>query len=93
MEIEYKQIPQNQYLINNVPAGKYGEWPGIKSNHWRGSIRIIQPSQINRILDDGVYQIEKNRKHFTEKFGFEKPYKNQKRLYSAFDIKYKDKKE
>ena len=93
MEIEYKQIPQNQYLIDNIPAGKYGEWPGVKPNHWRGSIRIIQPSQINRIFDDGVLQIEKNRKHFKEKLGFEKPFKQQKRLYSAINFKYEDKKE
>ena len=70
MENEYIQIPQRQYLIDNIPAGKYGEWPGIKSNHWKGSIKIIQPAKTNRIFDDGVYQIEKNRKHFKEKFGF-----------------------
>ena len=93
MEIEYKEIPQRQYLINNIPAGKFGEWPGIKPNHWRGSIKIIRPVQFNRILDDGVYQIEKNRKHFKEKYGFEKPYKNQKRLFSAINFKYEDKKE
>ena len=93
MKVEYKQIPQNQYLIDKIPAGKYGEWPGIKPNHWRGSIKIIQPIQINRIFDDGVYQIEKNRKHFKEKFGFEQPYKHQKRLFSATNFKYEDKKE
>ena len=93
MEIEYKQIPQRQYLIDNIPAGKYGEWPGIKPNHWKGSIRIIQPPKMNRVFDDGVYQIEKNRKHFKEKFGFEQPYKHQKRLISALNFKYEDKKE
>ena len=93
MKIEYNQIPQRQYLINNIPAGKYGEWPGIKPNHWKGSIKIISPIQINRVFDDGVYQIEKNRKHFKEKYGFEQPYKNQKRLFSAANFKYEDKKE
>ena len=93
MEIEYKEINKKQYLIDNIPAGKYGEWPGIKPNHWKGSIKIIRPVQVNRILDDGVYQIEKNRKHFKEKFGFEQPYKNQKRLFSAINFKYEDKKE
>ena len=93
MEIEYKQIPQRQYLIDNIPAGKYGEWPGIKSNHWRGSIKIIQPLQTNKVFDDGVYQIEKNRKHFTEKFGFEQEYKPKKRLFSAANFKFEDKKE
>ena len=46
MEIEYKNIPQKQYLIN----GQYGEWPGIKPNHWKGSIKIIQPVLTNKIL-------------------------------------------
>lgn len=59
MEIEYRHIPQKQYLINNIPAGIYGEWPGIKSNHWKGSIKIIQPVLTNKIFDDGKYQIEK----------------------------------
>ena len=94
MEIEYRHIPQKQYLINNIPAGKYGEWPGIKSNHWKGSIKIIQPVLTNKIFDDGKYQIEKNRKHFKEKFGIEEQdFKPQKRLFSAVNFKYEDKKE
>ena len=93
MEIQYKEIPQKQYLIDNIPAGKYGEWPGIKPNHWRGSIKIIHPSHINRVFDDRVYEIEKNRRHFKEKFGFEEPYKHKKRLFSALDFRYEDKKE
>ena len=93
METVYKQIPQYQYLINNIPAGKYGEWPGIKPNHWRGSIRIIRPIRNNHIFDNGECPIEKNRRHFKEKFGFEKPYKTAKRLLSAYNLKYEDKKE
>ncbi len=93
METFYKQIPQYQYLINNIPAGKYGEWPGIKSNHWKGSIRIIKPIRKTKIFDDGGSPIEKNRRHYKEKFGFEKPYKPEKRLYSAYNFKYEDKKE
>ena len=86
-------IPQYQYLINNIPAGKCGEWPGIKSNHWKGSIKIIRPIRTTKIFDDRECPIEKNRRHFTEKFGFEKPYKPTKRLCSAYDIKKEDKKE
>ena len=78
METEYKIIPQYQYLINNIPAGKYGEWPGIKSNHWKGSIKIIRPIRNTKIFDDRECPIEKNRRHFKEKFGFEKPYKPEK---------------
>lgn len=36
-------INQKQYLIDNIPAGKFGEWPGIKPNKWNGSIKIIRP--------------------------------------------------
>ena len=93
MQTEYRPIPQYQYLINNIPAGKYGEWPGIKPNHWKGSIRIIKPFQQNQIFGEGECPIEKNRRHFKEKFGFEKPYKPPKRLFSAFNLKHEDKKE
>jgi hypothetical protein len=93
METEYKIIPQYQYLINNIPAGKYGEWPGIKSNHWKGSIKIIRPIRNTKIFDDRDCPIEKNRRHFPEKFGFEKPYKAPKRLCSAYNIRCEDKKE
>lgn len=94
MNIEYKYIPQNQYLIENIPAGKYGEWPGIKSNHWKGSKKVIHPFQAGKVFDDGVYQPEKNRKHFKQKYGFEELYKPQKRLFSAANIclKLEDKK-
>ena len=93
METVYKEIPQHQYLINDIPAGKYGEWPGIKPNHWKGSIRIIKPIRNTKIFDDGECPIEKNRRHYKEKFGFEKPYKTAKRLFSAYNLKYEDKKE
>jgi hypothetical protein len=93
METAYQVIPQHQYLINNIPAGKYGEWPGIKSNHWKGSIKIIKPITKTKIFDDGQCPIEKNRRHYKEKFGFEKPYKAEKRLFSAYNLKYEDKKE
>ena len=93
MEIEYKEIPQNQYLINNIPACIYGEWPGIKPNHWKGSIKIIQPIQKESVFDDGKYQKENNRKHFKEKFGFEKPFKLKKRVFSALNLKFGNKKE
>ena len=94
METVYKEIPQHQSLINNIPAGKYGEWPGIKPNHWKGSIKIIRPMRPSKVFDDGEIPIEKNRRHYKEKFGFEKPYKSEKRLFSAaYNMKYEDKKE
>ena len=94
METVYKEIPQRQYLINNIPAGKYGEWPGIKPNHWKGSIKVIRQIRPTKVFDDGEMPIQKNRRHYKEKFGFEKPYKSEKRLFSAaYNMKYEDKKE
>ena len=65
----------------------------MKSNHWKGSIKIIKPITKTKIFDDGQCPIEKNRRHYKEKFGFEKPYKAEKRLFSAYNLKYEDKKE
>ena len=94
METVYKEIPQRQYLISNIPAGKYGEWPGIKPNHWKGSIKVIRQIRPTKVFDDGEMPIQKNRRHYKEKFGFEKPYKSEKRLFSAaYNMKYEDKKE
>ena len=94
METVYKEIPQLQYLINNIPAGKYGEWPGIKPNHWKGSKKVIRQIRPTKVFDDGEMPIQKNRRHYKEKFGFEKPYKSEKRLFSAaYNMKYEDKKE
>jgi hypothetical protein len=94
METVYKEIPQRQYLINNISAGKYGEWPGIKPNHWKGSIKVIRQIRPTKVFDDGEMPIQKNRRHYKEKFGFEKPYKSEKRLFSAaYNMKYEDKKE
>ena len=36
-------INQKQYFIDGVLASKYGEWPGIKSNKWTGSKKIVRP--------------------------------------------------
>ena len=83
MSITYKEIPQKQHLINGIPANKCGEWPGIKPNHWNGSIRIIQPIETEKIFDYRECIIEKNRKHFKEKYGIEEIPKNAKRLFSA----------
>ena len=47
----YKPVPQKEYLIEGIPARTYGEWPGIKPNHWRGSLRVIHPNQTQKIFD------------------------------------------
>ena len=43
-----KEICQNQLLIDGVPAHQFGEWPGLKSSKWTGSIKILRPEdQLN----------------------------------------------
>ena len=39
----YKYYMPFIYKIDNVPAYKAGEWPGIKSNKFRASKKIIRP--------------------------------------------------
>ena len=65
MEITYETVPQREYLIEGQPARTYGEWPGIKSNHWKGSVRIIRPATVTgRIFDDGIYKNQIGKRHF-----------------------------
>jgi hypothetical protein len=44
-------IPQKQYLIEGIPANKYGEWSGLKSNKWNGSIRVMRPKDRENLLN------------------------------------------
>ena len=44
-------IPQNEYLIDGLPASRCGEWPGIKSNKWQGSIRVIRSKDHKNLLN------------------------------------------
>ena len=46
--------PQYQYLIDGLPAKTCGEWPGIKPNHWKGSLRVIH------LIRRKKYSIETN---------------------------------
>lgn len=41
MILQYDKAPL--YMIETVPARKAGEWPGIKSNHFTPTRRIIRP--------------------------------------------------
>lgn len=66
MELTYEQIPQHQYLIEGQPARTFGEWPGVKSNHWRGSIRVIRPNQTQRIFDGDAHIPLLGRRHFSQ---------------------------
>jgi hypothetical protein len=44
-------IKQHEYLIDGVPAGKVGEWAGIKSNRWKGSVKVMRPHTTGNIID------------------------------------------
>jgi hypothetical protein len=67
-------IKQHEYLLDGTPAGKAGEWPGIKPNHWKGSVRVIRPHTTGIIIDgihsyniDGVVVPELTRRHYTHR--------------------------
>lgn len=81
MEITYEQIPQHEYLIDGHPARTYGEWPGQKSNHWRGSLRVIRPSQTQRIFDGTASIPILGRRHFSEHHSEEVKYIPGKRSF------------
>ena len=45
----FKPFHQTTYTIDSIPAYKYGEWPGIKSSHWKSSLRVYRrniPSEL-----------------------------------------------
>ena len=50
MEFTYGKAPV--YCINGVPAYKAGEWPGIKSNRFENTRRIIQPKNCGIIFNE-----------------------------------------
>lgn len=77
----YEAVPQRVYKIDGIPAAKCGEWPGIKSNHWLGSVKVIHPKKTASIFDDNIIPVEKNRKHFKEKHGYEKPFRTMARQF------------
>ena len=64
--MKYEVIPQREYLIDGHPARTYGEWPGIKSNKFSGSVRIIHPVEVERVFDDREYKNNFGRRHFSE---------------------------
>ena len=82
MEITYETVPQRQYLIDGHPAKTYGEWPGIKSNHWEGSVRIIRPATVTaRIFDDGIYKNQFGKRQFPRGYSNESIFKPGRRPF------------
>lgn len=51
-EYIYRQAPV--YLIDGVPGYKAGEWPGLKSNKFENTRRIIHPKTTG-IIFNGIY--------------------------------------
>ena len=81
MELEYKYIPQKIYEIDGIPANKYGEWPGIHSNHWKGSIKIIHQEPKEKIFDPKSTMPILGKIHYKEKHGIEKESKIGKKQF------------
>lgn len=67
MELKYVYVPQRQYMIDGNPARTCGEWPGIKPNHWHGSLRVIRPNQSEKIFDRDAKIPLLGRRHFEER--------------------------
>ena len=82
MELTYSHIPQREYLIDGHPARTYGEWPGIKPNHWKGSLRVIYPNQTQKIFDRDSFIPLTGRRHFSERHSTEATFIPAKRLFT-----------
>jgi hypothetical protein len=87
-------IKQHEYLIDGISAGKAGEWPGIKTNHWKGSLKVIRPHTSGIIFDgkivvniDGVYIPDLTRRHYRHPPTEEMAYKPILRVYP--DLAYR----
>ena len=78
----YKPVPQKEYLIEGIPARTYGEWPGIKPNHWRGSLRVIHPNQTQKIFDRDSYVPLLGRRHFSEVLSKEAQFKPARKVFN-----------
>ena len=74
----FEVIPQRVYKIDGVPAGRSGEWPGIKSNHWKGSKLLLKPILTNLEPQHGL-------KHYPPMKSVEYVYKPGKKLVPPFD--------
>lgn len=44
MAVRYERLKAPVYYVDDVPAYKAGEWPGIKSNKFENTRAIIHPS-------------------------------------------------
>ena len=45
-----EELKVHVHTIEGIPAKAYGEWPGIASNHWKGSIKVIRPIRKEQIF-------------------------------------------
>lgn len=63
-KIEY--VPQKVTMIDDKPAYLAGEWPGIKSSKWNGSIKVLNYVQSVSFKNPNYSLPNLGRKHFEE---------------------------
>lgn len=64
-KIEY--VNQQIYLIDNKPANLAGEWPGKKSSHWNGSLKVIKHIRDASFTNPNPSLPLLGRRHFKER--------------------------
>lgn len=78
MKLQYPS--QNVYLNNGIPAYKSGEWPGIKSSKWNGSLKIVRQIREASFTNPNSHFPPTGRKHLYQDPSKEIDYKPAKRL-------------
>lgn len=86
-KIEY--IPQRVELIEGKPASIAGEWPGIKSSRWNGSLRVINQVRDASFKNPNPSLPLLGRRHYTEQRSSEWNHFHSKKLIAP--IKKEDK--
>jgi hypothetical protein len=46
-----EELKVHVHTVDGIPAKDYGEWPGITSNHWKGSIKVLRPIRKEKIFE------------------------------------------
>ena len=61
-------IPQKVNYIEGIPAHLAGEWPGIKSSKWNGSIKVLDQVRLASFKNPNPALPAVGRKHFSPKY-------------------------
>lgn len=89
-------IKQKVHLVNDQPAWKSGEWPGVNPSHWKSSKMILKPFNFsNGNTYSKIYFLDEfsHRKNFIQayaKLSEAKDYKPHKKCLTHTIIKYDD---